>query len=222
MNLKILPKQIECFDISNISKQYIVGGMCTIQNGKLKKNLTKKFKIKTILKVDDPKCIQEVIKRRIKHSTQKDNKSFGNIPNLIFVDGGITQIKAAKKAIDEYNLDIPIFGMLKNEKHKTKSLINIERKEINIDSELLNFITYIQEEVHNVAINYSRNLINKSITKSKLDDIEGIGEKRKQDLLKKFGSIDEIKKADEYEIAKIKGISIKKAKEIKEKIKEKT
>lgn len=192
--------------------------MCTIQNGKLKKNLNKRFKIKTIFNIDDPRCIAEVIERRIKHSIDNNNSNFGKIPDVIFVDGGITQIRAAKKVINKYNLEIPIFGMLKNEKHKTKALIDETRIEIKIDNELLNFVTYIQEEVHNLAINYSRNLINKNITKSKLDEVYGIGEKRKQELFKKFGSIEGIKKANETDISLAIGISIKKAKEIKEKL----
>lgn len=195
-----------------------MAGMCVIQNGKLKKNLTKRFKIKTIFKADDSKCIEEVIERRLKHSIENKNTNFGKIPDVIFVDGGIAQIRAAKRVVNKYKLDIHVFGMLKNEKHKTKALIDENRNEIKIDNELMNFTTYIQEEVHNVAINYSRNLINKNITSSKLDNIKGIGEKRKQELFKKFGSIELIKIAKESEISSIIGISLEKAKEIKEKL----
>lgn len=194
--------------------------MCVIQDGKINRHLTRRFKIKGVFKADDAKCMEEVISRRIKHSIESSKGTFGNIPDLILVDGGIIQINAAKKALKKYDLNISIFGMVKDNKHKTKALINELKKEIELNDDIMKFITNVQDEVHNIAIEYNRKLRNKQTTKSILDEIEGVGEKRKQDLLKKFGSIDRIKKAKIEEISSIKGITEKIARKIKEKLDE--
>ena len=138
------------------------------------------------------------------------------MPNVIFADGGITQIRAIKRAIDKYKLEIPVFGMVKDNKHTTKNLIDETRKVIKLTEEQMNFVTRMQDEVHRVAIEYNRKLREKEATKSKLDDILGIGAKKKQELLKTFGSIEEIKKANIEEITKIKGINPDLARKIKE------
>ena len=88
-----------------------------MQDGVIKKNLSRRFKIKTVFSQDDPRCMEEVITRRLKHSIDNPNGGFGKLPDVIFADGGITQIRATKKAISKYNLDIPVFGMVKNDKH---------------------------------------------------------------------------------------------------------
>ncbi len=207
LGLEKLPKRIETYDISNISGTDMVAGMCVLQDGMINKKLSKRFKIKTVFSQDDPKCMKEVIIRRIKHSIENPKGAFGTIPDAIFVDGGITQQRAAKSAIQQYNLEIPIFGMVKNDKHRTRALINENRKEIPLSEELMKLITNFQDEVHNVAITYHRKVRDKKITKSELDKIKGIGNIKKQDLLKKFGSVNQIKKADINEIMKVKGIS---------------
>ena len=135
---------------------------------------------------------------------------------MIFADGGITQIRAIKRAIAKYNLQIPVFGMVKDDKHSTKNLIDEERHVITLTEEQMNFVTRMQDEVHNVAIEYNRKLREKEATKSELDNIPGIGEKKKQELLKAFGSIQGIKKASIEEITKIKGINADLARNIKE------
>ena len=185
------------------------------KTGVINKNLARRFKIKTVFTQDDPKCMEEVVTRRIKHSIDNPKGAFGTLPNVIFADGGITQIRAIKKAIAKYNVEIPVFGMVKDDKHTTKKLIDDNRKEIKINEKIMNFITNMQDEVHRVAIEYNRKLRNKDTTKSKLDEIKGIGEKKKQELLKKFGSIEGIKKADILEISEIKGITEELARKIK-------
>ena len=124
-------------------------------------------------------------------------------------------MKSAKKVIDSLNLNIPIFGMVKDDKHTTRALIDFNRKELEISQDLKNLITRFQDEVHDTAINYHRKLRDKSMSSAILDEIEGIGDVKKQELLKKFGSIDKIMEAEPEEISEIKGITIKKAKEIK-------
>ena len=162
--------------------------------------------------------MEEVVTRRIKHSIENTKGAFGTLPDVIFADGGIIQIRAIKRAIDKYDLKIPVFGMVKDDKHNTKKLIDDEKNEIELDDILINFITNMQDEVHRIAIEYNRKIRDKDITKSKLDDIKGIGAKKKQDLLKQFGSVEAIKKADIIEIAKVKGITEELARKIKKQL----
>ena len=211
-----LPRKIETYDISNISGEYMVAGMCVMMDGVIKKNLSRRFRIKTVYGQDDPKCMEEVITRRLKHSIENPKGGFGELPDVIFADGGITQIRATKKAIEKYNLDIPVFGMVKNDKHQTRALMNEGRQELEISQNLMNLITKFQDTVHDTAITYHRKLRDKEMTKSELDDIEGIGEIKKKALLKRFGSIKKIKEASIEELTSIKGITEKKRKKIKE------
>lgn len=210
-----VPRKIETYDISNISGEYMVAGMCVMQDGVIKKNLSRRFKIKTVYEQDDPKCMEEVITRRLKHSIENPKGGFGVLPDAIFADGGITQIRATKKAIEKYNLNIPVFGMVKNDKHQTRALMDENRNELEISENLMNLITKFQDTVHDTAITYHRKLRDKSITKSKLDDINGIGDIKKKELLKHFGSVDKIKEATIEELMQIKGITENLAKEIK-------
>lgn len=187
-----------------------------MQDGVIKKNLSRRFKIKTVFSQDDPRCMEEVITRRLKHSIDNPNGGFGKLPDVIFADGGITQIRATKKAISKYNLDIPVFGMVKNDKHQTRALMDENRQELEISQNLMNLITKFQDTVHDTAITYHRKLRDKELTKSELDEVEGIGEVKKKALLKKFGSVKKIKEASIEELTKVKGITEELAKRIKE------
>ena len=218
LNLKNIPRKIECFDISNLAGEYIVAGMCVAKDGVINKKLARRFKIKTVFTQDDPRCMEEVVTRRLKHSVENPKGAFGYLPDVIFADGGITQMRAIKKAINKYNLNIPVFGMVKDSKHRTNKLIDEERKEIKISENIFNFITAMQDEVHKIAIEYNRKLRNNDTTKSSLDNIKGIGKKRKQELLKKFGSVEAIKKADIKELLKINGITEELARIIKKEL----
>ena len=218
LNLKKIPQKIESYDISNINGSFIVAGMCVMQNGIVKKNLSRRFKIKTVLQQDDPKCMQEVIERRLKYSLENPNGGFGILPDLIFVDGGINQIKAAKRASLKYELSIPIYGMVKNDKHQTRALIDENKREIELSDELMKAITNFQDCVHNTAIEYHRKVRSKEVTKSLLDNIDGIGEVRKTELLKRFGSVEKILNASDDEISQINGINKKMAQKIKEEL----
>lgn len=216
LNLEKMPRKIETYDISNISGTDMVAGMCVLQDGAINHKLSRRFKIKTVFTQDDPRCMEEVITRRLKHSIENEKGGFGKLPDAIFVDGGITQERAAKRAIQKYNLNIPIYGMVKNDKHRTRALINENREEIPLSEELMNVITNFQDEVHKTAIEYHRKVRAKRMTKSSLDEIKGIGEKKKQDLLKYFGSIEKIKEASIEELMSVKGINEELAKKIKE------
>ena len=214
LGLEKMPRKIETYDISNISGEYMVAAMCVMQDGVIKKNLSRRFKIKTVYGQDDPKCMEEVITRRLKHSIENPKGSFGELPDAIFADGGITQIRATKNAIKKYNLDIPVYGMVKNDKHQTRALMDENRKELDISENLKNLITRFQDTVHDTAITYHRKLRDKQITKSELDNIQGIGDVKKKALLKKFKSVENIRKANVEELTEVKGINENLAKEI--------
>lgn len=224
LNLRKMPRKIECFDISNLSGTNMVAGMCVMKDGEIKKNLSRIFKIKTVYGQDDVACMKEVVIRRLKRSIKEENGAFGKLPDVIFADGGITQIKAIKEAIEgvstEYedkveNLkQIKVFGMVKNDKHQTRALIDENRKEIKLSEKLMKLITLFQDTVHETAIGYHKKLRNKEVTKSVLDEIEGIGPAKKKALLMKFGSVENMRKSSIEELLEVKGIS----KEIAERI----
>ena len=232
LKLDKMPRKIECFDISNLSGTNMVAGMSVMVDGVIKKNLARRFRIKTVFTQDDPRCMKEVISRRLVHSIENPNGGFGKLPDVIFVDGGITQIRAAIEAEEELKeeykakneefdtriLDIPIFGMVKDDKHSTRALMNRERQELKISNILFNLITTFQDSVHDTAIGYHKKLREKELTKSALDEIPGIGEVRKKALLKKFSSVKKIAEADISEICKIKGINEELARKIKEEL----
>ena len=239
LNLEVLPRKIESFDISNLSGTNQVAGMSVMQDGVIKKSMARRFKVKTVFGQDDPKCMEEVVTRRLRHSVKMlnngDSSGFGNLPDLILADGGITQIRAIKQAIKNVNneikavakeknieltqkdlVNIPVFGMVKNDKHQTRALMNDERAEFEISQTLFNTITMFQDSVHDTAIGYHKKLRNEEVTKSELDNVSGIGTVKKVELLKKFGSIQGIKNASAEEIAETKGINLELAKKIKE------
>lgn len=218
LNLNHLPHKIETFDISNISGTHIVAGMCVAQDGIIKRNMSRRFRIKTVYGQDDPRCTEEVVTRRIKHSLENPKGGFGTLPDLILADGGITQIKAIKRALSTYNLQdqIPVYGMVKDDTHSTRALVDENRKEFEISERLFFFITNLQNEVHNTAIEYHRKLREQDMTKSSLDEIEGIGKAKRDALLRKFGTIEKIKNASIEELTQVKGINEKLAQKLKE------
>ena len=236
-----LPRKIECYDISNLSGTNMVAGMCVMLDGKIKKNMSRRFRIKDVIGQDDPKCMEEVVTRRLRHSVpilnEDKNDGFGELPDVIFADGGITQIRATEQAIENVNneirqkakergieltqkdmVNIAVFGMVKNDKHQTRALMNDKREELEISQTLLNTITMFQDAVHDTAIGYHKKLRNEEVTKSALDNIKGIGVVKKVELLKKFGSVDKIKQATVEEIAELKGINLELAQKIKDEL----
>ena len=225
LKLDKMPRRIECFDISNLSGTNMVAAMCVMKDGEIKKNLSRLFKIKTVLGQDDVACMKEVVTRRLKRSIEEENGAFGNLPNVIFADGGITQIRAIKEAIEDVSkeyegkvepgLGIAVFGMVKNDKHQTRALIDENRKEVKLSEKLMNLITLFQDTVHDTAIGYHKKLRDKEITKSELDEIDGIGPTKKKALLQHFGSVEKIKEANINELMKVKGITEELAKKIK-------
>ena len=199
IGLENIPKRIESFDISNIQGVDSIGSMVVFTDGKKDKKEYRRYKIKTVVGPNDYDSMAEIVERRLK---------YGDLPDLILLDGGKGQVSSVKKVLDKYNVNIPLWGMYKDDKHKTKGLISQE-KEIELDktSNLYRFVASIQEEVHNYAISYHRSLRNKSLTKSVLDDIQGVGEKRKKALLTHFKNIEEIKTATFEELLEVEGMN---------------
>jgi len=219
LDISLVSKKVECYDISNISGTNIVGGMIVLENGDFKKSKYKKFKIRDMEDQDDPRCMAQVIDRRLNKSINENNEAFNPLPDLILLDGGITQINAVKSILEKYNVKIDIFGMVKDDKHRTRALMDIDGNIIEFnDDDIKRYVTNIQDEIHNYTITYHRKLRDSEISKSKLDEISGIGDKKKIELLKKFGSIEEIKNATIEDLVKVKGITHKLANDILDKL----
>lgn len=196
------PKRIEAFDISNISGTDIVGGMVVFENGQPLKKAYRRFKIRNNEGQDDYHAMGEMIHRRMSNLLENE-EGFKNAPDLILIDGGQGHAALAARILSECGLaEIPVFGMVKDSRHKTRAIVSPEGSEIGISATpaVFSLIGRIQEETHRYAISYHRLLRAKRNEKSRLDKISGIGEKRRNALLKRFKSIEGIKKAGIDEI----------------------
>lgn len=196
--------RIESFDISNISGTDIVGSMVVFQDGKPKKSEYKRFKIAELMQQDDYASMQQVVKRRFL-SYKNEDAGFTELPDLLLIDGGVAHAKVAVEVLQELGIDVPVFGMVKDNRHRTRALVTPEGLEIAIDGQQAVFalIGNIQEETHRFAIDYHRRLRSKRLRYSELDSIPGIGPKRKEELLKKFKSIAAIKQATLQDLEQI-------------------
>jgi len=222
------PKRIEAYDISNIYGVFSVGSMVVFENGKPLNSAYRRFKIRTIEGPNDYGSMQEVLFRRFKRGIEEKEKlkeqgiadiegKFSFFPDLILADGGKGQVKAVKDVLFALGVNIPVAGMVKDDKHRTKGII-FEGKEIDLDKHSLGFklVAKIQEEVHRFAITYHKTLRDKSLIQSVLDEISGIGKKRKSELLKHFGSIERIRKASINELKNVEGMNEKIAENVYE------
>lgn len=191
--------RIELFDNSHLFGTYYVGAMVVFDKFEPKKDLYRKFKISTNVK-DDVSAMKEVIYRRYYRVLLEGLEK----PDLIIVDGGELQVKAAKEILDSLGLDIEIIGLKKDDKHRTRSIItkDLEEKDLPHDNNLYLYLTKMQDEIHRFAITYHRNIKSKGALSSVLSEIPGIGEKRRKSLLKEFGSINKIKEASIDDIAR--------------------
>lgn len=196
--------RIESYDISNISGSDNVASMVVFQNGKPDKGEYKRFKVDLDGHQDDYGSMRQVIYRRFENYLQGE-KGFSLKPDLLLIDGGISHAQIAEDVLGELNLSIPVFGMVKDDRHRTRALVTVSGQEIRIDNQqaIFSFIGSIQEETHRFAITYHKQLRSKRLRYSELDQILGIGPKRKQDLLKHFQSIKNIKNASIAELQHI-------------------
>jgi excinuclease ABC subunit C len=198
------PKRIESFDISNISGTDIVASMVVFQDGKPRKSDYKRFKIEGLDGQDDYASMHQVLTRRFVHY-QNGDKGFEEAPNLLLIDGGITHAQTAVNALSALGLTMPVFGMVKDDRHRTRALVTPDGQEIRIDNQqaVFSLIGNIQEETHRFAITYHRQLRSKRLRYSELDQIPGIGPKRKQELLKTFKSLTAIGQASLNELERL-------------------
>jgi len=194
-------RRIESYDISNISGTDIVAGMVVFCDGKPKRSEYRRFKIDGLTDQDDYASMRQVIMRRLMHLKNRD-RGFDVVPDVLLIDGGINHARTALNVLKELDLEIPVFGMVKDDRHRTRALVTPGGQEIRIDNHqsVFSFIGNIQEETHNYAIVYHRSLRSKRLRYSVLDNIPGIGPKRKEDLLKHFKTLEGIKNADLVEL----------------------
>ena len=198
------PERIEAYDISNTGSSDIVASMIVYTDGKPLKRDYRKFKIKTLESQDDYHSMAEVVSRRIARYKTDDEK-FATLSDLMLIDGGATHAKAARNVLLDAGLQVPVFGMVKDDRHRTRALVSPDGDEIGISSNPAVFalIGTIQEETHRFAVEFHRSLRSKNSYQSKLDAIDGIGEKRRNALLKSFGSLKAIKEASIEELMKV-------------------
>lgn len=203
LGLEKIPSYIESYDISNLAGTENVAGMIVYKDGKPYKCAYKKFKIKGFDGQDDYASMAEVIGRRFNEylKAEKTDDGFGKLPDLILLDGGKGQVAVAKQVLREMNIDVPLFGLVKDDKHRTRAITG-DGGEISVNSRraLFTFLSKMQDEVHRFAIGYHHERRSKNTFKSSLTEIEGIGEKRARAMLKYFRTIDNISKADLEEL----------------------
>lgn len=200
LHLPVLDR-IDLFDNSNLFGDFSVSGMVVFKNGSPAKNEYRKYKI-SIDKNDDVNTMKEVIYRRYYRALLEKTE----MPNLIIVDGGINQINACKSILEDLNLNIKICGLRKNDKHRTNDLIDgstYEEIPMEKNSNVFHYLTRMQDEVHRYTINYHRTIRSKGSISSILDNIEGIGAKRKKELIRKFGSVTKMENATQEELQSI-------------------
>ena len=226
LELEECPQRIEAYDISNIQGVDSVGTMIVFEEGRAKNSDYRRFKIKTVKGANDYDSMREILTRRFNHGLdeikaiqQRDLKlsagKFSTFPDLIMMDGGKGQVNVALEVLQSLNIDIPVCGLVKDDKHQTRGIIyNNNELIINKGSNLMQLIRRIQDEVHRFAITYHRSLRDKRTLHSVLDDIPYVGEKRRRALLVKFGSIDNIKKASMQELLETQSIDKKSAESI--------
>ena len=216
LGLEKFPFRIESYDISNISGQSMVSAMVVAEKGKIKRNLSRRFDLSNMHGQNDVLAMKETLTKRIEHNLQ-GKTGLGDFPDIIIADGGKGQINGIKSVLKMYpeTENIKVFGLIKDDKHSTKALITNKGEEIHLTKETMDFCTRLQDEVHNTAIEYHRKKRDKKLIQSELDNIKGIGEKRKQQLYKKFNTIENMKNASIEELMEVRGITREIAEEIR-------
>ena len=210
LGMENIPKTIESYDISNWGEGTSVAGMVVFENGKPKRNGYRKFKVKTVLTTDDYKSMAEVLTRRVNEYQNNASGQFGIKPDLILLDGGKGQVSLVKKVLKNTAFEnVTLFGMVKDNKHRTRALINVNNEEIalNINQSVFSFVSKIQDEVHRFALSYSKTNQKKKTYQGTLTKINGVGEKTSKILLNSLKSINAIKQATVEELSSIKGVS---------------
>ena len=214
LGLESLPERMEAYDISNIGAEHKTGGMVVYVDGKPKKSDYRTFTIKDVDGTDDYACMRETLRRRLAHLSD-ERGSMSEYPDLLLIDGGRTHVMAVKEVLADMGLEIPVFGMVKDDFHKTRALCT-ESEEISIAREqaVYGLIYRVQEEVHRYTVSRMSAAKSKTVKHSSLERINGIGAAKARLLLAKFGSLNAIKSATEEELSLTKSISKADAKNI--------
>ena len=196
LGLENFPERIEAFDISNLGASGIVAAMTVHVDGKPLKRDYRRFRIKELTNPDDYASMYQAVYRRFRHYCEGDEK-FSTLPDLLLIDGGDSHAAMAEKALAELGLKLPVYGMVKDDRHRTRALIDSSGKEVGINANqaVFSLVGNIQEETHRFAIEYQRSLRNESYA-SELEKIPGVGEKRRRDLIKAFKSLKAIRDAE--------------------------
>lgn len=207
LGLEALPLRIEAYDISNIGAEHKTAGMIVCEDGKMKSADYRSFSIREVDGTDDYACMREAIRRRFSHLADESG-SFSHIPDLILLDGGRGHVSVVREVLSELGLDVPVFGMVKDDFHKTRALCDEER-EISIarEQQIFVFIYKIQEEVHRYTVGRMTNAKRKTLKRSTLENIKGIGPRKARAILLKFGTLGAVKSADEEALAATPGVS---------------
>ncbi len=214
LSLEVVPERIEAYDISNLGEEHKTCGMIVCENGKFKRSDYRSFKIKSVDGIDDYASMREALSRRLSH-LEDDGGSFSVLPDLILLDGGRGHVSVIKGLMQEMGLEIPVFGMVKDEFHKTRALCS-ENEEISIAREqgVFSLIYRIQDEVHRYSVSRMDNAKRKSLTTSSLEKIKGIGEAKAKELLRQLGGLGGVKRASVEELERVNKISAADAKNI--------
>ena len=201
--LSKVPNRMESYDISNTGNSDIVASMVVYEGAKPKKSAYRKFSIKSLTTPDDYRSMDEVLTRRIQRFVDGDEK-FSPMPDVFLIDGGATHAAVAETVLARFHMHVPVFGMVKDDRHRTRALITAQGREIGIQASepVFALIGQIQEETHRFAVTYHHQKHTKSSYKSALDDIPGVGEVRKKQLLKTFGTIKAIREAEVMELCR--------------------
>jgi excinuclease ABC subunit C len=207
LGLEVLPERIEAYDISNLGAEHIKAAMVVYAEGGMKRSDYRTFSIKSTDGIDDYAATREALTRRLSH-VGDGSPSLGTAPDLILLDGGRGHVHVGRAVLAELGLDIPIFGMVKDDFHKTRALTDGENEiSIALDGGVFAMIYKIQEEVHRVAVRQTMGAKRKTLRRSKLEDIPGIGPARAKLLLSAFGGLSKLKRARQDDIAAVRGIS---------------
>lgn len=209
--LETIPERIEAYDISNYGKEHKTAGMIVCKNGRFSKGDYRSFSIRDVEGTDDYACMAEALRRRLAHLSDEGG-SFAEYPDLILLDGGQGHVSTVKQVLREMQVEIPVFGMVKDDFHKTRALCT-EHEEIHIAKERQVFLLIykIQEEVHRYSLSRMQTAKRGTLKKSSLEKIKGIGEAKSKALLQTFGGIGKLKSASVADISAVKGISLRDA-----------
>lgn len=208
LGLEVVPDRIESYDISNFGNDNITAGMIVLEGTKFKKSDYRVFNIKDTEYEDDYASMREAIRRRIRNTTVKKSPAFPTLPDLILLDGGKTHVAAVRAVLYEEGVDVPVFGMVKDDYHKTRALCDDGRDvDISHDKALYMFIYRVQEEVHRFAITRMSNAKRKTMKTSSLEKIKGVGPAKAKLLLAHFGTLSALKNAAAEELRAVKGIN---------------